>query len=110
MVTVPAENMFDQLTSYVRVSPGWKAWIPAGGRAIVCSAATDAEAASNSPGTRKQNTTDVRKNRLDPIFKRRVIWLESIVTSDLQAARTEPEVHLVTYIIEYFTIGSLLIT
>jgi hypothetical protein len=70
MVTVPAENMLDQLTSYVRVSPGWNAWIPAGNGTIVCS---DAEAANKSPGTRKQNTTDVRKNQLDPIFKKRVI-------------------------------------
>jgi hypothetical protein len=84
MVTVPAENKLDQLTSYVRVSPGWNAWIPTGGGtsvcwvpdgggAIVCSAVRDAEAASKSPGTRKQNTTDVRKNRLDPIFTGRVI-------------------------------------
>jgi hypothetical protein len=83
MVTVPAENTFDQLALYVRVSPRWNAWIPAGNGTIVCSAATDAEAASKSPGTRKQNA---RNNRLDPIFKRRVILLDSVVTSDLQAA------------------------
>jgi hypothetical protein len=73
MVTVPAENMLDQLTSYVRVSPGWNAWIPTGGGAIVCSAAPNAEEVSKSPVTRKQNTTDVCKNRLDPIFTGRVI-------------------------------------
>jgi len=103
MVTVPAENTFDQLALYVRVSPRWNAWIPAGNGALVCSAAPDREAASKRPGTRKQNTTDVRRNWLDPIFKRRVILLESIVTSDLQAARAKPEVHLFTYSIEYFT-------
>jgi hypothetical protein len=73
MVTVPAENILDQLTLYVRVSPGWNAWIPIGSGTIVCSAALDADAASKSPGMRKQNTTDVHKNLLVPIFTGRVI-------------------------------------
>jgi hypothetical protein len=110
MVTVPADTILDQLTLYVRVSPRWNARVPAGNGTIVCSAAPDREAANKSPGTRKQNITNVRKNQLDPVFKRRVIWLESIVTSDLQAARTKPEVHLFTYSIEYFTSRSLFIT
>jgi hypothetical protein len=95
MVTVPAENMLDQLTSYVRVSPGWNAWIPAGGGAIVCrvtdgsgaivcpgpdgsgaivcSAAPDRDAAIKCPEKIKQITADVRKSRLDPIFTGHVI-------------------------------------
>jgi hypothetical protein len=103
MVTVPAEKMFDQLTLYVRISPGWNAWIPAGGGVIVCSAAADAETPTKSPAMRKQNTTDVRKKRLDPIFRGSAI--DSIINylQVLHSARTKPEDCACTYIIEYFS-------
>jgi hypothetical protein len=94
MVRVPAEMIFDQLTSYARISPGRNARM-CGGRATAAGASSlKTLEMGASPKARMHKMTNFRTTERNAIFKGRFIS-NPIRTSGRGQKGNEPEALLI---------------